>query len=174
MCLRTACALAFSVALAGPAAALTIASSDFADGTPIPVAHNYPRCGGQNVSPALAWSGAPAGTRSFVLTMIDVSVKPSGWSHWIVVDLPVSATGLAHGTAALPAPARAVASNFGDLYYDGPCPPKGTGVHRYEFTLWAMPGPAPAIAPDAKATDLAEMLAKAALAHATIAGTVTP
>ena len=69
------------------------------------------------------------GTKSFVLTMIDVSVKPSQWSHWIVVGLPPDATSLARGTKALPAGAAAIASNFGDANYDGPCPPNGTGVH---------------------------------------------
>jgi len=158
--------------LTAPAAALTLSSGDFANGAVIPEAHIYPRCGGQNVSPALAWGGIPAGTQSLVLTVIDVSVKPSGWSHWIVVDLPPQTSGLARG-ATLPAPAKAVAGNFGDPFYDGPCPPQGSGVRRYEFTIWAMPSAHTVIAPDARATGVEAMLTKAALAHATIAGHVT-
>jgi len=80
---------------------------------------------------------------------------------------------LAHGTKTLPAPAKALASNFGDPFYDGPCPPPGTGTHRYEFTIWAMPAANTAIAPDAKATDVMTTLSRSALDHATIAATVT-
>ena len=157
-----------------PAHAMSIASGDFADGAPIPVAHNYPRCGGQNVSPELHWSGVPASAKSLVLTMIDVSVKPSQWSHWIVVNLPPSSTGLARGAAALPAGAKAVASNFGDAAYDGPCPPKGTGIHRYVFTLWAMPKAATTLAPDMKAVEVGATLSRTAIGHAAVTGTVTP
>src|SRR5215831_7758673 len=119
--------------------AMELKSSDIAPGAEIATAHIYPRCGGDNVSPALTWSGVPAGAKSLVLTMIDSDVQPAEWSHWIVVDLPPTATMLARGTAHLPAGAIAIASNFGDAFYDGPCPPKGTGVHHYHFTIWAMP-----------------------------------
>ena len=156
------------------AQAMTIASGDFADGAPIPVMHNYPRCGGRNISPELHWSGVPANAKSLVLTMIDVSVKPSQWSHWIVVDLPPQATGLARGQTTLPAGAKAVASNFGDAAYDGPCPPKDTGVHRYVFTLWAMPSTDVILAPDMKADKIGPVLSRIAIAHASVTGTVTP
>jgi hypothetical protein len=157
---------------AAPAAAISLQSPDVKDGAPISKAQIYPRCGGRNVAPALAWQGAPAGTRSFVLTMIDTSVKPSLWSHWIVVDLPATATALAPG-APLPAPAKAISSNFGDAVYDGPCPPSGSGLHSYEITIWAMPDATTAIGPDAKASDVVAMLTRRSLVHATIAGTVT-
>jgi Raf kinase inhibitor-like YbhB/YbcL family protein len=157
-----------------PAHAMSIASGDFADGAQIPAIHNYPRCGGGNISPELHWSGVPANAKSLALTMIDISVKPSQWSHWIVVDLPPSTAGLARGQSALPAGAKAVASNFGDAAYDGPCPPKGTGVHRYVFTLWAMPVATTTLAPDLKASEIAPTLSRTAIAHASVTGTVTP
>ncbi|HXC56029.1 MAG TPA: YbhB/YbcL family Raf kinase inhibitor-like protein [Rhizomicrobium sp.] len=166
----TAIALAL---MAGPAAAMSLSSTDFSDGAAIPVAQIYPRCGGQNVSPSLTWRGVPPGSKSLVLTMIDVSVQPSGWSHWIVVDLNPATAALPHGLATLPAGARAIAGNFGDAAYDGPCPPNGSGLHRYEFTLWAMPAAKTVIAPDARAADVLATLAKTARAHATLAGTVT-
>ena len=112
-------------------AAMTLTSSDIQAGGTIPPAQIYTRCGGENISPELSWSGAPAGTKSLVLTMIDASVKPSQWSHWIVVNLPAATTTLARGTKTLPGGARAITSNFGDASYDGPCPPNGTGVHEY-------------------------------------------
>jgi Raf kinase inhibitor-like YbhB/YbcL family protein len=128
--------------------------------------HVYPRCGGQNISPDLAWSGAPAGAKSLVLTMIDQDVKPHLWSHWIVVGLPTGAGGLAEGAKALPTGAQGVKSNFGDAGYDGPCPPSGSGVHHYRFTIWAMPAPAVAIAADDKADALQARLARTSLDHA--------
>jgi Raf kinase inhibitor-like YbhB/YbcL family protein len=159
--------------IAAPAYALTLSSADVTDGRPIPVVHNYPRCGGQNISPQLAWRDAPKGMGSFAITMIDVGVKPNGWSHWVVTGIPASVGSLARGAQSLPAGARAVASNFGDAYYDGPCPPKGTGVHRYRITVWALPGADIAIAPDAKADAVEAQLKAAALASASITGTVT-
>src|SRR5690348_7316749 len=131
--------MCFLLALATPAAALELSSADVHDGQPIPVEHNYPRCGGKNISPALSWSGIPAKAKSLVLTMIDRSVKPTGWSHWVVVDLAPQPGALAHGATALPFGAHALQSDFGDTVYDGPCPPKGTGTHVDELTIWALP-----------------------------------
>src|SRR5580693_6492461 len=165
-------ALTLAVTASPAAAAMTLSSTDIRPGGPIAAAQIYPRCGGQNISPQLSWSGAPGGTRGLVLTMIDLDVKPSDWSHWIVVDLPPSATGLPRGVKTLPGKAVAVAGNFGDARYDGPCPPPGTGVHRYQFTIWAMPQPATAIAPDAKASDVAARLARQALGSASFIGLV--
>lgn len=122
-----------------PASAMSLTSGDFADGQEIPLADVHPGCGGQNVSPALAWKGVPKTAKTLLLTMIDIDVKPKLWSHWIVVYLPPESTGLERGAKTLPQGAHAVASNFGDAAYDGPCPPEGSGVHHYRFTLWALP-----------------------------------
>jgi Raf kinase inhibitor-like YbhB/YbcL family protein len=113
-------AAALALACADPALALTLSSHDLTPGGAIPAAHIYPRCGGQNLSPDLAWKGAPAATKSFVLTMIDQDVKPALWSHWVVVGLPPSTTALGQGVKALPAGAQGVTSNFGAATYNGP------------------------------------------------------
>jgi Raf kinase inhibitor-like YbhB/YbcL family protein len=159
--------------LAGPAAAtMTLTSADIRPNGPISAAQTYPRCGGQNISPQLSWSGAPAKAQSLVLTMIDLDVKPALWSHWIVVDLPTSSTGLARGLKSLPGAAAAMTSNFGDAAYDGPCPPAGTGVHHYQFTIWAMPANQTAIAPDAKANTIEAWLSRTALDKGSLVGWV--
>ena len=168
----TAALLALSLAGVLPAQAMELTSSDFASGAQIAPAQIYPRCGGQNISPQLAWRGAPAQTKSFVLTMIDSDVTPSQWSHWIVVDLPPTTAALARGATVLPGHAKAIESNFGDPYYDGPCPPTGSGVHHYRITIWAMPSSATAIARDAKASEVAAMLGQRALASASRTGWV--
>ena len=109
--------LAFALALSllgGPAGAMSLASADIQPNGPIATAQVYGRCGGQNLSPALEWSGTPASAKSLVLTMIDMDVAPAQWSHWIVVDLPPETASLPQAVPMLPGPARAVVSDFGD------------------------------------------------------------
>jgi Raf kinase inhibitor-like YbhB/YbcL family protein len=154
-------------------AAMTLTSVDINPGVAIPIAHIYPRCGGENVSPALSWSGAPSATKSFVLTMIDVDVKPDEWSHWIVVGLPATMRSLQRGATSLPGGAKVIVSNFGDAAYAGPCPPKGTGVHHYEITIWALLTAEISLADDEKATTLTALLAKSALDRASLVGLVS-
>jgi Raf kinase inhibitor-like YbhB/YbcL family protein len=159
--------------LGGPAfAALTLTSSDLKQDTAINTVHIYPRCGGRNLSPQLSWSGAPRSAKSLVLTMIDVDVKPSQWSHWVVVGLPVSATSLPQGADTLPGNARAVVSNFGDAAYAGPCPPAGTGVHHYQFTIWALPTEELSLPADEKATELTAKLSRLALERTSLTALV--
>jgi hypothetical protein len=167
-------AIAFALAGSTPAfAAMTITSHDLAPGGSIPAAHIHQRCGGQNISPDLSWSGAPAAAKSLVLSVIDLDVKPALWSHWIVVDLPTSAKGLPRAASTLPPGARAVISNFGEAAYAGPCPPKGSGPHRYEFTIWAMPTAKTAVSADQPANELRAKLSAAAIDHASFTSTVT-
>jgi len=157
----------------GPAfAAMTLTSSDLQQNAPINTTHIYPRCGGRNISPQLSWSGAPQSARSLVLTMIDVDVKPSQWSHWVVVGLPTGAGSLAQGARTLPGNAKALISNFGDAAYAGPCPPAGTGVHHYQFTIWALPTAELSLPPDEKAMELTAKLSRLALAHASLTALV--
>lgn len=162
-----------TLACASPAlAAMTLSSHDLTPGGTIAPKHIYPRCGGQNISPDLAWSGAPAAAKSLVLTMIDQDVKPHLWSHWVVVGLPPSAHGLVEGVKALPAGAHAVAGNFGEAAYAGPCPPHGSGVHRYTFAIWAMPTATVAVAADEKADALQARLSASAIDHASLTASV--
>jgi Raf kinase inhibitor-like YbhB/YbcL family protein len=107
-------------------------------------------CTGQNVSPALTWSNAPAGTRSFALQVHDPDAPTgSGLWHWAVYNIPASTTALAQGAgnsaASLPAGAFGGNTDFldtgatgGNGNYGGPCPPPGDAPHRYVFTLYAL------------------------------------
>ena len=158
--------LALALLAVPPAHALELRSSDVANGQIVPRAQIYPRCGGHNISPGLTWRGAPPGTKSFVLTMIDVDVKPSGWSHWIVADISAGTRSLSRGTKTLPHGARAIDSNFGGMSYNGPCPPSGT--HHYRLTLWALPVSNVLLAPNKKATDVIATLTKLALDRASL------
>jgi Raf kinase inhibitor-like YbhB/YbcL family protein len=169
--MRSALACVLVSLIAAPAAAMGLSSPDLAPGAAIAPAQIYPGCGGRNISPALAWTAPPAGAASLVLTVIDVDARPAFWSHWIVVGLPPAAGALPRGVQVLPAGAHAVAGNFGDAAWDGPCPPAGSGVHHYQFTIWAMPVGAVAIGADAPANQVLSMLQRTSIAHATLVGT---
>jgi Raf kinase inhibitor-like YbhB/YbcL family protein len=161
------------LALAGPAAAMTLTSPDVTDGAAIAARHVYPRCGGRNLSPALSWSGAPAATRSYAVTVIDLDVKPAFWSHWILLNLPAAITRLPRGVKTAPAGAEQIATDFGDAAYGGPCPPKGTGVHRYQITVWALSQSRIALTRGLTARELDAWLRRLSIDHASIVGTVT-
>ena len=102
-------------------------------------------CTGRNISPALAWSGAPEGTRSFALLVHDPDAPTggAGWWHWLMVNIPASAAGLAKDAgkadgSGLPSGAVHVNTDFGGPGWGGPCPPVGDKPHRYNFTLYAL------------------------------------
>ena len=125
------------------ARALTLASPDIRPGGSIASeqAFDGAECPGRNVSPALAWSDPPEGTKSFAVSMIDPDAPAAGgfW-HWWAFDLPASSTGLAKGAGSgfgLPAGALQGRNDFGPLGYGGPCPPKGH-PHHYVITVYAL------------------------------------
>jgi len=102
-------------------------------------------CRGGNASPPLEWSGAPSGTKSFVVTLFDRDERstPSGWWHWVVYDLPANTQKLSQGAGAehsklLPAGALQGRTDLGEDAYHGPCPAKGDPPHRYVFTVYAL------------------------------------
>ncbi|HVO87273.1 MAG TPA: YbhB/YbcL family Raf kinase inhibitor-like protein [Casimicrobiaceae bacterium] len=101
-------------------------------------------CSGANVSPSLQWKDAPAGTKSFAVTVYDPDAPTgSGWWHWVVFNLPPTTTSLPLGAgdpAANKMPPGAVQSrtDYGAPGYGGPCPPPGDKAHRYIFTVYAL------------------------------------
>lgn len=131
-----------SMIAATPALAMSLKSADVGEGVYFPAAEVCARYGGGDLSPALAWSGLPPGTKSLAVTMFDPDAHGGGWWHWLVVNIPPSATGLAQGAgsgkAELPAGALEAANSNSLNSYSGPCPPAGSGVHHYEITLWAL------------------------------------
>ena len=164
-------ALAFCAAsaFALPAGAMELTSPDFAPNGAIALEQIYPECGGKNISPALSWSGVPPTAKSLALSVFDPDGGPHGWWHWTLIDIPADTRGIAK--AMPPAGARSLKNDFGHAAYDGPCPPKGSGVHHYQFTLYALPKAFAAVQ-GASPSVVGAALAKEAIAQTTLIGTV--
>jgi len=99
-------------------------------------------CTGQNISPALKWTGAPAGTKSFAVTAYDPDAPTgSGWWHWVMYNIPATETGLAAGAGNgrnAPRGSQQGNTDFGSKGYGGPCPPAGDKPHHYRFKVFAL------------------------------------
>jgi Raf kinase inhibitor-like YbhB/YbcL family protein len=143
--------LLFAFALFGACAhsvatlpAFRLASSTFAAGASLPdsTVLNGLDCHGANASPALAWSGAPAGTQTYALILDDYEARGGdGFIHWVAYNIPASTTQLAENAGAadpdLAGGGRHAYNDFLRRRYDGPCPPEGP-PHKYRFTVYAL------------------------------------
>jgi Raf kinase inhibitor-like YbhB/YbcL family protein len=119
---------------------MEISSSAFKDGGKIPIPYVMPGAGGKNISVPLSWKNTPSGTKSFALSMVDPHPVAQNWVHWLVINIPATATSLEEGASRkkMPQGSMELKNSFGDIGYGGPQPPKGTGDHPYVFTLYAL------------------------------------
>ena len=144
LALASALALGTSAAVASAQGHFRLTSPDVKQGSKIAEKHvfNSFGCSGQNVSPALNWTGAPAGTKSFAVTVYDPDAPTgSGFWHWVVYNIPAATTSLAAGAGSgtgLPSGATQGMTDFGKPGYGGPCPPQGDKPHHYIFTVYAL------------------------------------
>lgn len=124
----------------------TLSSEDITDGEKLAMAQvsGILGAGGEDISPQLSWSGFPAETKSFVVTVHDPDAPTgSGFWHWAVVDIPASVTSLAAGAgddqgSGLPEGAFQLANDGGTRRYVGAAPPAGHGKHRYFTAVHAV------------------------------------
>lgn len=122
---------------ARPTAEFMLQSPGFKDEQPVPDLFSNYR---ENKSPALSWSGAPGPTKSFALICEDPDAPAGTFTHWLLYNLPVTATTLPEGFGrdeVLPDGTRQLRNDFGRIGYDGPRPPPGK-LHHYIFTLYAL------------------------------------
>jgi hypothetical protein len=157
------------------AARFVLTSADFAEGGRLALQQAFKGFGsaGDNLSPALSWSGAPAATRSFALTVLDPDAPGGEFWHWLVFDIPPQTTALpkgAGGGRGLPTGSRQARNGFGEVGYGGPCPPPGDSPHRYRFTLYALDVDRLPVAANAAPAAVANALRAHALAQTTLTG----
>ena len=116
--------------------AIHLISSAFEEGAMIPSKYT---CDGKDISPPLAWTSVPAGTKSFALICDDPDAPMGTWVHWVLYNLPTSVNKLPENIPPRPIldnGAQQGKNDFRKLGYGGPCPPGGT--HRYYFKLYAL------------------------------------
>lgn len=140
--------LFLSILASGSALAdsFSLKSKDIAQGKFMSTAQEFQGfgCTGGNLSPQLSWSGAPEGTEAFAILVHDPDAPTgSGWWHWQIVNIPKNVTSLPSGAGdsskkLLPQGSLQINNDYGVKGFGGACPPKGHGVHRYQFTVHAL------------------------------------
>ena len=116
---------------------MEITSTAFQAGETIPTRYS---CDGQDISPALSWSGVPEGTQSFALILDDPDAPGGTFTHWVIFNIPAETLELEEArptSPQLPNGALQGRNSFGAIGYGGPCPPQGT-LHHYHFVIYAL------------------------------------
>ena len=117
-------------------------SPAFEDGKVIPTKYAHQGVvGARNVSVPLKWENAPAETKSVALACVDLHPIANNWVHWLIMSIPKDASELAEGaslTGNMPRGSKELNNTFGNPGYGGPQPPRVSGPHKYEFTLYAL------------------------------------
>lgn len=149
----------------------TLTSSAFVNGATIPARHT---CDEANVSPALAWSGAPASAQAFALIADDPDAPAGTWVHWVLFNLTGDASALPENVAKADTvkelgDALQGQNDFKKIGYGGPCPPPGK-PHRYFFKLYALDGPL-ALRPGATKATLEQAMQGHVVASTQLMGT---
>ena len=148
---------------------MRLTSSAFAHDAQIPRRYT---CDGEDLSPPLAWSGAPPATRSFVLLCDDPDAPGGTWHHWAAYDIASDRTQLAQEAAQHSGKHgfKQAINDFQRTEYGGPCPPHRHGLHRYHFRLLALPIDRLALRADPTCREVEREARKHALAEATLVG----
>lgn len=141
-----------------------LTSTAFVEGGVIPEVNT---CTGADISPPLAWSGAPAAAE---LALVVRDRDAAGFVHWVVTGIDPTVQGF--GAGGVPEGAVEALNGAGTIGWFGPCPPAGSGTHTYELVLHALPEPL-ALAPGTEAQEAAALVEGASSATATLTGTAT-
>jgi Raf kinase inhibitor-like YbhB/YbcL family protein len=148
---------------------MRLRSGAFSDGSAIPRRFT---CEGEDQSPSLQWSDAPAGTRSFALLCDDPDAPAGTWHHWAVYDILADRVALPEGVGrhgGKEAFKQAI-NDFGRSGYGGPCPPHGHGPHHYHFRLLALSTDRLAVRKDPSCRDVEREARKHLVAEAILVG----
>ena len=141
---------------------IELKSSAFRNNAAIPKKYT---CDGENLSPPLSWEGSvPEGTESFVIICYDSHPIANNWVHWVIYNIPLGTVRLEEGVGGsggvgdvtLPGGITQVfqgLTTFMSIGYGGPCPPPGTGLHKYHFMIYALDIPRLTFPKDPKLVD---------------------
>lgn len=160
--------------IAFTSSALTVSSPDIKEGERMGKSFEFNGfgCNGKNLSPGLVWSNAPKGTKSFAITAFDPDAPTeSGFWHWVVIDIPASVKSVSKGQSGKLPFAKEMKNDFGALGYGGACPPPDDNMHRYQFTVWALPSKTLPIPAGASNAVIGFMLNATALDQKTLTST---
>ena len=125
-------------------------------------------CNGGNKAPEISWTNAPANTKSYAIICHDPDApRPTGWYHWLMVNIPLSVNSY---KGQIPAGALETITDFETTGYGGACPPVGHGVHRYNFTVYALDVEKLDVNKDTKPTEVEKLVISHAVAKSTITG----
>ncbi len=122
--------------------AMTLNSKDIQEGSRMAAVYEFNGfgCHGENISPELSWKAIPQGTKSFAITAYDPDAPTgSGFWHWVVLDIPEAQRSIPHGASGNLTFGKEMKNDYGMTGFGGACPPVGDGMHRYQFTVWALP-----------------------------------
>jgi len=134
--------LALSLLAASSAHAFELTSNDIQEGHPMAKTFEYNSwgCDGGNQSPQLMWKDVPAGTKSFAITAYDPDAPTgSGFWHWVAFNIPANVSELPRSVDMSKLGATESRIDYGSVGFGGACPPEADGMHRYQFTVWALP-----------------------------------
>lgn len=122
-------------------AGFTLNSDEFTGQVPLQNVYDDFGAGGENKSPQLSWSGAPEGTKSYLITLHDPDAPgPGGWWHWCAFDLPAEVNSLDTDASkgGMPEDSFQTKNSYGSIGYGGACPPPGDTAHAYHLEIYAL------------------------------------
>lgn len=167
-----ACLMFISCAPAAMAQ-MRMESPDLSEGAQMQLAQAFDQCrmrgkqAGGNQAPVIRWSGAPPGTKSFAITMFDPRAGGKEFWHWILFNIPASATEWNAATDHTEAPITEGVNDYSQRGYSGPCPPRGA-TYRFIFNVWALDVPQLDLAPEVTGAQLKPRLQMHVLGKATL------
>ena len=153
----------------------TLSSSSYPHDGPIPGKYAHRGVpGGKNISPAFSWSDPPVDTKSFAFSIIDPHPVAKNWVHWFLIDVPFRERNLQEGASrshSLPTGSLELKNTYGEPGYGGPEPPRGSGVHPYVATLYALNVASLGLKADTKLGEFLRAIEGKVIAEATMTGT---
>lgn len=142
---------------------ITVTSTAFGDGDPIPVEFT---CDGSDVPPPLAWSGVPDDAEALALVADDPDAPDGTFTHWVLVDLPLSVASI---NADMVLEGVIGNNTSGQARYTGPCPPEDDDAHTYRFTVYALDAPT-GLENGAEVDEARHAISEAAISYGVLTG----